>query len=102
MTLNEPPLKCRASLFSDEIIASIKSIASELGEEDELDFEQLDYDKNPINFLRLFYPKYSIGEVGRKFKSITARELFKLFSSLKKAVGWVVGNFGLMDIMFQR
>lgn len=31
-----------------------------------------------------FHPKYSIGEVVRAFKSITARELFKKYVWLKK------------------
>ena len=33
-----------------------------------------------------FHPKYSIGEVVRKFKSITARELFKTFPELEKSL----------------
>lgn len=41
--------------------------------------------------------KYSIGEFIRKFKSITARELFKKFGWLEKSFGAV--NFGLMAIV---
>jgi putative transposase len=71
-------------LLSDEITSAIKSIAVEIGERYEIDFEQLGCDKNHIHILCSFHPKYSIGEVVRKFKSITARELFKQFPLLKK------------------
>ena len=48
------------------------------------------------------HPKYSVGEVVRKFKSITARELFKKFPDLKKELwggefwsgGYYVGTVG--------
>ena len=52
----------------------------------EVDFDQIGCDKNHIDILCSFHPKYSIGEVFRKFKSITARELFKTFSELKKSL----------------
>ena len=78
------PVKYRKSLLSEEITSAIKSIASEIGERYEVEFEQLGCDKNHIHILCSFHPKYSIGEVVRKFKSITARELFKKFPSLKK------------------
>ena len=78
------PVKYRKSLLSDEITSAIKSIACEIGERYEIEFEQLGCDKNHIHILCSFHPKYSVGEVVRKFKSITARELFKKFPLLKK------------------
>ena len=71
-------------MLSDEITLAIKCIAVEIGERYEIDFEQLGCDKNHIHILCSFHPKYSIGEVVRKFKSITARELFKRFPLLRK------------------
>ena len=71
-------------MLSDEITSAIKSISGEIGERYEIEFEQLRCDKNHIHILFSFHPKYSIGEVVRKFKSITARELFKKFPLLKK------------------
>ena len=78
------PVKYRKSLLSEEITSAIKCIAVEIGERYEIDFEQLGCDKNHIHILCSFHPKYSIGEVVRKFKSITARELFKRFPLLRK------------------
>ena len=61
-------------------------IAREISERYEVEFEQIGCDKNHIHILCSFHPKYSIGEVVRKFKSITARELFKTFPELKKSL----------------
>ena len=78
------PVKYRKSLLHPEITAEIKTLAMEIGERYEIEFEQIGCDKNHIHILCSFHPKYSIGEVVRKFKSITARELFKKFPELKK------------------
>jgi putative transposase len=78
------PVKYRKSLLSEGVTSAIKSIAREIGERYEIEFEQLGCDNNHIHILCSFHPKYSIGEVVRKFKSITARELFKQFPLLRK------------------
>jgi putative transposase len=78
------PLKYRKALLHEEIVKEIKAIADKIGERYEIEFEQLGCDKDPIHILCSFHPKYSIGEVVRKFKSITARELFRQFGWLKK------------------
>src|SRR5438876_10426126 len=78
------PVKYRKSLLYPENTAEIKMLAMEIGERYEIEFEQIGCDKNHIHILCSFHPKYSIGEVVRKFKSITARELFKKFPELKK------------------
>jgi putative transposase len=79
-------VKYRQSLLSAEITSAIKSIAEAIGERYEIEFEQLGCDKDHIHILCSFHPKYSIGEVVRKFKSITTRELFKQFPLLKKTL----------------
>lgn len=71
-------------MLSVEITSAIKFIAGEIGERYEIEFEQLGCDNDHIHILCSFHPKYSIGDVVRKFKSITARELFKQFPLLRK------------------
>jgi putative transposase len=75
-------LKNRKALLHEEIVKEIKVIADKKGERYEIEFEQLGCDKDHIHILCSFHPKYSIGEVVRKFKSITARELFRKFGWL--------------------
>ena len=78
------PLKYRKALLSEEVVKELSKLANEIGERYEIDFEQIGCDKDHVHVLCSFHPKYSIGEVVRKFKSITARELFKRFVWLKK------------------
>jgi putative transposase len=78
------PLKYRKVLLLEEVVEELKFLVKEIGERYEIEFEQIGCDKDHIHILCSFHPKYSIGEVIRKFKSITARELFKKFVWLKK------------------
>ena len=78
------PVKYRKALLSAEITQRIKIIAGEISKRYEIEFEQLGCDRDHIHVLCSFHPKYSIGEVVRKFKSLTARELFKRFIWLRK------------------
>jgi putative transposase len=78
------PVKYRKSLLNKEVEQGVKLIAKEIGERYEIEFESIGCDINHIHILCSFHPKYSIGEVVRKFKSITARELFKKFPWLRK------------------
>ena len=78
------PVKYRKALLSKPVEKAIVEIAQEMSERYEIKFEQIGCDKNHIHILCSFHPKYSIGETVRKFKSITARELFKRFPDLKK------------------
>ena len=78
------PVKYRKALLSSEVEKAILDIVKEIGERYEIEFEQVGCDHDHIHILCSFHPKYSIGEVVRKFKSITARELFKKYPSLKK------------------
>ncbi len=74
------PVKYRKGLLTKGIDTAIR----EIGERYEIEFEQMGCDKNHIHILCSFHPKYSIGEVVRKFKSLTARELFKRYPWLRK------------------
>lgn len=78
------PVKYRKALLSKEIETTILSLTTEISERYEIVFEQIGCDKNHIHILCSFHPKYSISEVVRKFKSITAREIFKSHPEIKK------------------
>ncbi len=78
------PVKYRKALLDEKIVMAIKKISSEISERYEVDFEQMGCDRNHIHLLCSFHPKYSIGEMVRKFKSIVARELFRRYPELKK------------------
>jgi putative transposase len=78
------PVKYRKALLVPGIEKEILRVASEISERYEIEFEQIGCDKNHIHILCSFHPKYSIGEVVRKFKNITAREVFRAFPEIKR------------------
>ena len=78
------PVKYRKALLTDEIPLAICTIAQEIGERYDIEFEKIGTDNNHIHLLVSFPPKHSGSDVVRIFKSITARELFRRFPALKK------------------
>ena len=78
------PVKYRIALISEPIVKYIKEIAIKISERYELEIEELGCDDSHLHLLSSFHPKYSIGQVVRLFKSITARELFRQFPEVKK------------------
>ncbi len=78
------PVKYRKALLDHAAVAIIASTLREIELRYELTIERAGDDKNHIHLLVSFHPKYSIGEVVRKLKSITARELFKQLPQLRK------------------
>ncbi len=78
------PVKYRKGLLQVKVEKKILEVAHGIGERYEIEFEQIGCDRNHIHVLCSFYPKYSITEVVRKFKSITARELFQEYPEIKR------------------
>lgn len=78
------PVKYRKALLSKPIERKIKEVSMDIQERYEITIEQIGCDQDHIHLLCSFHPKYSIGSVVQKFKSITARELFKTFPELKR------------------
>ena len=78
------PVKYRYDLLSKEIEKELVRIGNEIEKRYELTIEQMGSDINHIHLLCSFHPKYSIGEMVRTYKSITARELFITHPEIKK------------------
>ena len=78
------PVKYRKALLSQAVVKSITVTLRKIEMRYDLAIEQMGDDKNHIHILISFHPKYSIGEIARILKSLTARELFKDLPDLKK------------------
>ena len=78
------PVKYRKSLLSESISKAILEIAHEIEKRFAISFECIGTDGDHVHILCSFHPKYSGSEIVGKFKSITARELFKRFPELRK------------------
>src|SRR3989339_377386 len=78
------PVKYRKALLQNDIPLAIAKLAEEIALRYDIEFEKIGYDQDHLHILCNFPPKHSGSDVVRIFKSITARELFKQFPSLKK------------------
>ena len=78
------PVKYRKALLSAEIVVTIRETMKGIEERYDLVIEQFGDDKNHIHLLVSFHPKYSIGQIVRNFKSVTAKQLFLYHPALKK------------------
>lgn len=78
------PVKYRKALLSAAVVATMKETMKGIEERYDLTIEQFGDDRNHVHVLLSFHPKYSIGQVVRLFKSITAKHVFAAHPALKK------------------
>ena len=78
------PVKYRKALLVEPLTQAILEIAHDIEERYEVTFEKIGTDGDHIHVLCSFHPKYSATDMVRRFKSITARELFGRFPELRR------------------
>jgi putative transposase len=78
------PVKYRKALLDQRAVSCLRSTLIQIQDRYELTIEQCGDDKDHIHLLVSFHPKYSIGQIVRILKSITARELFHTLPELRK------------------
>ena len=77
--------KYRKKIFAGEDVRErAEQLIREICEEYGFGIEEMEVAKDHVHILVSFPPKHSIGEVVRIIKSISARELFRVFPRLKK------------------
>ena len=91
------PTKYRRAVLSDKVDEVIKEICLEIEKRYEIIFIEIGTDKDHIHMLVQSVPMYSVTELVRLIKSITARELFKKCPEVKKQLWggefWSSGYF---------
>jgi len=92
------PTKYRKVIFNKkQIDEELKNICLEISERHEIDFLEIGTDRDHVHFLVQAAPSYSPTKIARTIKSITARELFKKFPEIRKALWggefWSKGYF---------
>ena len=77
--------KYRKDIFEgEEVRERAGQLIREICEEYGFEIEEMEVGEDHVHILISFPPKHSIGEVVRIIKSISARELFRVFPRLKK------------------
>ena len=78
------PTKYRRAIIDEKIDNTIKDTCSEIEKRYEIHFMEIGTDKDHIHMLVQSVPIYSATKIVTMVKSITAREVFKLHSEVKK------------------
>jgi len=91
------PAKYRRVVFTDEVDTVLNEICLEIAKRYEIQFFEIGVDRDHVHFLIQSVPMYSPTKVAKIIKSITAREIFVRFPSVKKALWggefWTKGYF---------
>jgi len=80
------PAKYRKAVIDNKVEEKLKEVCLELEKRYEMKFLEIGTDKDHVHFLVQAVPKYSVTKVVTIIKSITAREIFRLYPDVKKSL----------------
>ena len=78
------PAKYRKVIFSKEVDETLKDICLEIAKRYEISFLEIGIDRDHIHFLIQSVPKYSVTQIIRIIKSITAKKIFAKHPKVKE------------------
>ena len=96
------PVKYRKALIDDRVERLLREVSAEIEQRYEIEIEALGTDGDHVHLLCGAHPKFSPGLIVRRYKSLSARELFKREPWLKRELwggsfwssGYFVGTVG--------
>lgn len=78
------PAKYRRVVFDTNVDATLKRVCLEIEKCYEIKFLEIGTDKDHVHFLVQSIPRYSVTNLVKMIKSLTAREIFRLCPEVKK------------------
>lgn len=91
------PTKYRRKVICEKVDRTLKEICLEIEERYDIYFIEIGADKDHVHFLIQSVPKYSVTQLLKIIKSITAREIFRKCPEVKKELWggefWTDGYF---------
>ena len=81
------PVKYRKALLDEAVTTIIQETEDEIAERFPIEMDAIGPDQNHIHLLCSAHPKVAPGRIVQRFKSITAREIFRRNSAVKR-VRW--------------
>jgi len=98
------PAKYRKVIFNKEVDDTLKGICLEISKRYEISFLEIGIDRDHVHFLIQSVPKYSVTEIIRMLKSITAKKIPEVKKQLWAGEFWsdrffvnTVSKFGSED-----
>ncbi|MCH2207983.1 MAG: IS200/IS605 family transposase [Lentisphaerales bacterium] len=91
------PAKYRRKIFTDEIELTLREVCTGIGVRYEMNFIEIGLDGDHVHFLVQGIPTMSVTRLVTIIKSITAKEIFKNHSHIKKILWggslWTTGYY---------
>jgi REP-associated tyrosine transposase len=91
------PAKYRRTVFDDRVDEVLKEVCLQIAERYQIKFLEIGTDKDHVHFLVQSVPTYSVTKIVTMVKSLTAREIFRRCSHVKKTLWggefWTDGYF---------
>ena len=78
--------KYRKSIFSEELSTSAKSIFRAIAEQYDFEIEIMEIMEDHVHIFVSAPPRYAPAQIVQIFKSISAREIFKKYPSLRRVL----------------
>jgi len=78
------PAKYRRSVFDARVDEELKNICTEIGNRYDIRFLEIGRDKNHVHFLIQSVTKFSVTDLVKRIKGITAQEIFQRCPEVKK------------------
>ncbi len=78
------PAKYRKVIFDEEVDETLKVICLEISKRYEITFLEIGIDKDHVHFLIQSVPRYSVTQIIRIIKSITAKKIFAQHPQVKE------------------
>jgi putative transposase len=78
------PAKYRRVIFDDHVDEVLKEVCLDIEKRYQINFLEIGTDKDHVHFLVQSVPTYSVTKIVTMIKSLTAREVFKRCSQVKK------------------
>ena len=78
------PAKYRKVVFDKEVDETLKVVCLEIAKRYEINFLEIGIDKDHVHFLIQSVPKYSVTQIIRIIKSITAKKIFEKHPQAKE------------------
>ena len=82
------PVKYRRKVFTEPVEQTLKNVCLEISKRYEIYFIEIGVDCDHVHFLIQSVPTFSPSQLTQTTKSITAKEIFKLYPRIKAEILW--------------
>jgi len=91
------PAKYRRAVFDEDVDEVLREVCADIEKRYEIKFVEIGVDRDHVHFFNQSVPSYSVTKIGKRLKSLTAREIFRRCQQVRKKLWggefWTDGYF---------